>query len=214
MSEELTLSRWESGVVLDCLNDFLLQFEAAKQYNYYSLPTPKAPIGYTFMEDHLYCHHIHEIRKHSKRHIRLPFWLEVNKECTFSFKKLTLTGSDFLLEEIIGLRHSEVKTLLPKRKFNTSTCFLTWISLQFWLVDYILQQYFLLISLHWEFISHSVSFQNSYHFPVFISRLRSLPILPCRTTPWTGLWNLDQILSGWKCKISWTRHFWKKLRFH
>ena len=49
LSEEITLTRRELGVVLDCLNDFLLQFEAARQSNYYTLPTPKAPIGYTFL---------------------------------------------------------------------------------------------------------------------------------------------------------------------
>ena len=125
LSEEITLTRRELGVVLDCLNDFLVQFEAARQSNYYSLPTPKAPIGYTFLKDDLFCHHIHEIRKHSKRHIRLSFRLELNKDWIFSFKKFTLTDSEFLLEEIIDLRHSEVKSLLSNRKFIRSTCFLT-----------------------------------------------------------------------------------------
>ena len=125
LSEEITLTRRELGVVLDCLNDFLLQFEAARKSNYYSLPTPKAPIGYTFLKDDLFCHHIHEIREHSKRHIRLSFRLELNKDWIFSFKKFTLTDSEFLLEEIIDLRHSEVKSLLSNRKFIRSTCLLT-----------------------------------------------------------------------------------------
>ena len=125
LSEEITLTRRELGVVLDCLNDFLLQFEAARQSNYYSLPTPKAPIGYTFLKDDLFCHHIYEIREHSKRHIRLSFRLELNKDWIFSFKKFTLTDSEFLLEEIIDLRQSEVKSLLSNRKFLRSTCFLT-----------------------------------------------------------------------------------------
>ena len=125
LSEEITLTRRELGVVLDCLNDFLLQFEAARQSNYYSLPTPKAPIGYTFLKDDLFCQHIHEITEHSKRHIRLSFGLELNKDWIFSFKKFTLTDSEFLLEEIIDLRHSEVKSLLSNRKFIRSTCFLT-----------------------------------------------------------------------------------------
>ena len=125
LSEEITLTRRELGVVLGCLNDFLLQFEAARQSNYYSLPTPKAPIGYTFLKDDLFCHHIHEIREHSKRHIRLSFRLHLNKDWIFSFKKFTLTDSEFLLEEIIDLRHSEVKSLLSSRKFIRSTCFLT-----------------------------------------------------------------------------------------
>ena len=124
LSEEITLTRRELGVVLDCLNDFLLQFEAGRQSNYYSLPTPKAPIGYTFLKDDLFCHHIQEIREHSKRHIRLSFRLELNKDWMFSFKKFTLTDSEFLLEEIIDLRHSEVKSLLSNRKFIRSTCFL------------------------------------------------------------------------------------------
>ena len=85
LSEEITLTRRELGVVLDCLNDFLLQFEAARQSNYYSLPTPKAPIGCTFLLDDLFCHHIHEIRERSKRHIRLSFRLELNKDWIFSF---------------------------------------------------------------------------------------------------------------------------------
>ena len=130
------------GVVLDCLNDFLLQFEAARQSNYYSLPTPKAPIGYTFLKDDLFRHHIHEIREHSKRHIRLSFRFELNKDWIVSFEKFTLTDSEFLLEEIIDLRHSEVKSLLSNRKFIRSTCFLTWILLQFWLVDHIPQENF------------------------------------------------------------------------
>ena len=125
LSEKITLTRRELGVVLDCLNDFLLQFEAARQSNYYSLPTPKAPIGYTFLKDDLFCHHIHEIREHSKRHIRLSFRLELNQDWIFSFKKFTLTDSEFLLEGIIDLRHSEVKSLLSNRKFIRSTCFLT-----------------------------------------------------------------------------------------
>ena len=93
LSEEITLTRRELGVVLDCLNDFLIQFEAARQSNYYPLPTPKAPIGYTFLKDDLFCHHIHEIREHSKRHIRLSSRLELNKDCIFPFKKFTLTDS-------------------------------------------------------------------------------------------------------------------------
>ena len=125
LSEEITLTKRELGVVLDCLNDFLLQFEAARQSNYYSLPTPKAPIGYTFLKDDLFCHHIHEIREHSKPHIRLSLGLELNKDWIFSFKKITLTDSEFLLEEIIDLRHSEVKSLLSNRKIIRSTCFLT-----------------------------------------------------------------------------------------
>ena len=108
-SEEITLTRRELEVVLDCLIDFLLQFEAARQSNYYSLPTPKAAIGYTFLKDDLFCHHIHEIREHSKRHIRLSFRFELNKDWMFPFKKFTLTGSEFLLEEFIDFRHSEVK---------------------------------------------------------------------------------------------------------
>ena len=125
LREEITLTRRELGVVLDCLNDFLQQFEAARQSNYYSLPTPKAPIGYTFLKDDLFCHHIHEIREYSKRHIRLSFRLELNKDWIFSLKKFTLTDSEFILEEIIDLRHSEVESLLSNRKFIRSTCFLT-----------------------------------------------------------------------------------------
>ena len=144
LSEEFTLTRRDLGVVLDCLNDFLLQFEAARQSNCYSLPTPKAPIGYTFLKDDLFCHHIHEIIEHSKRHIRLSFRLELNKDWIFSLEKFTLTGSKFLLEEIIYLRHSEVKSLLSIQKLIRSTCFLTWNLLQFWLVDHIPQQKFFL----------------------------------------------------------------------
>ena len=33
LSEEITLTRRELGVVFNCLNDFLLQFEASKQSN-------------------------------------------------------------------------------------------------------------------------------------------------------------------------------------
>ena len=71
LSEEITLTRRELGVYLDCLNDFLLQIEAARESNYYPSPAPKATIGYTFLKDDLFCHHINEIREHSKRHIRL-----------------------------------------------------------------------------------------------------------------------------------------------
>ena len=66
LSEDINFTRRELGVVLVCLNNFLLQFEAARQSNYYSLPTPKAPIGYTFLKDDLFCHHIHEIRKRGR----------------------------------------------------------------------------------------------------------------------------------------------------
>ena len=123
-SEEFTLTRRELGVVLDCLNHSSIQFEAARQSNYYSLPTPKAPIGDTFLTDDLYCHHIHEIREHSKRHIRLSFRLKLNKDWIFSFEKFTVTDSEFLLEEIIDLRHSEVKSLQSNQKFVRSMCFL------------------------------------------------------------------------------------------
>ena len=91
----------------------------------------------------IFCHHIHEIREHSKRHIWPSFRLELNRDWIFSFKKITLTGSEFLLEEIIDLSHSEVKCLLSNRKFIWSTCFLTWVLLHFWLVDRILQHKFL-----------------------------------------------------------------------
>ena len=73
LGEEITLTRRELGVVLDRLSGFILQFEAARQSNYYSLPTPKTPIGSTLLKSDLFCHHIHEIREHSKRHIRRPF---------------------------------------------------------------------------------------------------------------------------------------------
>ena len=48
LSEKVTLTRRQLGVVLDCLSDFLLQFEAAGESFNCSLATPKAPIGYTF----------------------------------------------------------------------------------------------------------------------------------------------------------------------
>ena len=72
-SEEFTLTRREVGLVLTCSNDFLLQIETARETKFYSLPTPEAPIGDTFLRDNLSCHHVHEIREHSKRHIRLSF---------------------------------------------------------------------------------------------------------------------------------------------
>ena len=163
------------GVVLDCLNDFLLQFEEAKESNYYSLPKSEAPIDYTFLKCDLFCHHTHEIRKHSKRHIRLSFRLDLNKQWLFSFEKFTLTGSRFLFDEknrFTSLRSK--KNPLSNKKTTRSTCFLTWILVQFWLVDPILQKIFSLNSFHWEFISHFASFQNSNHFPIFLSCLPTL----------------------------------------
>ena len=144
LSEAITLTRRELGVVLDCLNDFLLQFEAARQSNFYILATLKAPVGYTFLKDDLFYHHIHEIREHSKRHIRLSFRVDLNKGWIFSLEKITLTGSEFFVEKIINFGHFEVKSLLSNRKFIRSTSFLIliWILLQFWLVDRILQQIF------------------------------------------------------------------------
>ena len=44
LSEETTPERREMGVVFDCLNDFLLQFGAAIEINYYSLSTAKPPL--------------------------------------------------------------------------------------------------------------------------------------------------------------------------
>ena len=118
LSEENTLTKRELGVVLDCSNNFWPEFEAARRSNYYPLPTPKAPIGYTFLKDDRFSHLIHEIREHSKRHIRLLFRIELNKDGKFSPKKNTLTGSQFLFEEIIDLRHCEVKSLLSNRKLT------------------------------------------------------------------------------------------------
>ena len=87
LSEEITLTRRDLEAVLDCLNDFLLQFEAARQSNFCCFPTPKASIGYRFLKDDIFCHHIHEIREPSKRQIRLSFGLQLNKDWIFSFKK-------------------------------------------------------------------------------------------------------------------------------
>ena len=87
LSGEFTLTRRELGVFLDCLNDFLLQFEASRKSNEYSSPTWKTPIGYTFLKDDHFCHHIHEIGEHSKRHIRLSFRLELNKDWIVPFKE-------------------------------------------------------------------------------------------------------------------------------
>ena len=125
LGEEITLTRRELGVVLDCLNDFLLQFEAGRQSKNYSLPTPEAPIGYTFLQDNLFRHQLHEIREQSKRHIRLSFRLELKKDWIFSFENFTVTGSEFLVEENIDLRQSEVKSLLFNRNLIRSTCFPT-----------------------------------------------------------------------------------------
>ena len=98
LGEENTLTRRELGLVLDCLNDVLLPIEAARLSKYYSLPTPKAPIGHTFLKDDLFLHHMHEVREHSKRHIRRSFRLELTKDWIFPFEIITLTGGEFLLE--------------------------------------------------------------------------------------------------------------------
>ena len=52
--------------------------------------------------------------------------------------------------------------------------FFTWDLLHFWLVDRNIQQEFLLNSFHTDFISHFVSIQNSYHFPIFFSLFPTL----------------------------------------
>ena len=100
----------------------------------------------------------------------------MNKDWIFSFKKYTLIGSDFYLEEYIGLRNSEVKFLLSNRKFIRSTCFLMWFLLQFSLVDRKLidGRIFILNWIHTKFFSKFVSLQNSYHFPIFLSRFPTL----------------------------------------
>ena len=79
-----------------------------KKSNCYSLPTLKNPIGYTFSKDHLFCHHIHEIKKHPKRHIKLSFRLEQNNKWLFSIKRFSQTANQFLSNEIVCLHHSEI----------------------------------------------------------------------------------------------------------
>ena len=174
LSEEIILTRRELGVVLGCLNDFLLQYLAAGQFNYYSSPTPKAPTSYTFLTDDLFCQHIHEIGEHSKRHLRLSFGLELNKDWIFSFRKFTLTGSEFLLEEITDLRQSEkkasnlIENLLDPRVFSREFhCSFDWLIL-------FSSRNFLLNSFHTEFISQFVPIQNNFHFPIFLSRCPTL----------------------------------------
>ena len=218
LSEENTLTRRDLRVVLHCLNNFLLQFEAARKSDYYSLATPKALISYTFPKVDLFCHHLQEISEHSKRHIRLWFWLELNKNWIISFEKFTLNGSEFLLEEIIELRHSEAKktsylieNLLDPRVFSREFyCNFDW------LIVFSSRNFILLNSFHTEFFSHFVSILNNYHFPIFFSGFPVLLNMIFSVSNNNMNWSLKfgPYTVSLEVKILWTRQFWFQLRFH
>ena len=74
--EDTTSTKQNLAPTLYCLNNFLDQYEKAKNSNYYSLPTPKNAVRYTFSKDDLFCQHIHQTKKHPKRHINLSSRLQ------------------------------------------------------------------------------------------------------------------------------------------
>ena len=103
----MTLTKQDLDSTLYCLNVFPDQYEKAKKSNYYSLPTPKTPFGYTFSKDDLFCHQIHEVRKHPNSHIRVSARLELNNNWLFSIKEFIQTSNQFLLSKNVNLHHSE-----------------------------------------------------------------------------------------------------------
>lgn len=121
LAQEVTVSKEELSAIFYQLKDFLDQYEKVKKLNYYKLPTPKNPIGYSFGTDDLFCHHVHEIREDPSRHIRLSFRLELDNNWLFSFKKFNRIGEQFQLVEVIDLHHTEILKLFTNRSFILST---------------------------------------------------------------------------------------------
>ena len=121
LAQELTVTKQEVAAVIYQLSDFVEQYKKVKNSNYYRLPTPKNPFGYSFATDDLFCHHVHEIREDPSRHIRLSFRLGLDNNWLFSFKKFNRIGDQFQLVEFIDLHHTEIFKLFTSRSFILST---------------------------------------------------------------------------------------------
>ena len=106
--ERITSTKQDLSSTLYCLNKLYDQEQKAKNSKYYSIPTLKNPSSYTFSKDHIFCHHVHEIKDHPRRHTRLSFRPELKDIWLFWMMKFTQAADQFLLAENIILHCSEL----------------------------------------------------------------------------------------------------------
>ena len=110
-------SKRELTCLVDNLRDFLETFDQASKCIQIPLPKPKVEIGSTKSKDNLFVHHYNDIIEHPKRQIRLSFRFGNKNSCVFSLKKFELHGNQFILSEIVNLKHRENHQLNKNRYY-------------------------------------------------------------------------------------------------
>ena len=108
VQEEVKISEREIPLLVDSLRDFLKTFDHASKCIQIPHPKPKVEIGSTKSKDNLFAHNYDDIIEHSSRHTRLSFRLGNNNSCVLSIKKFELHRNQFILTEIVHLKHREI----------------------------------------------------------------------------------------------------------
>ena len=125
LEEEVSVSlkEQELAAIFNTLRQFLKQYDKTVKFAaLYPLPKPKQEIGFTLYKDEHFAHYFQDIKEHCNRQTRLSFRFERNKKCCFSIRKFEIVGEQYVLTEIINLRHCEVYSLYKNCYYIASRC--------------------------------------------------------------------------------------------
>ena len=86
--------------LLDSLGGFLKDFDQSNKVSQIPLPKPKFEIVFTKAKVELFSHCCRNIVEHLNRPILLSLWLEKNKTCVFSIKKLKIKVINSFLQKL------------------------------------------------------------------------------------------------------------------
>ena len=126
----MNISKRELTCLVDSLRNFLKTFDQAWKCTQTPLPKPKVEIGSTKSKDNLFAHYYNDFIEHPNRQIRLTFRFGNKNSCVFSLKKFELHGNQFILTEIVNLKHREIHHLYKNRYYVGNKCEKKWEQLQ------------------------------------------------------------------------------------
>ena len=122
LQEEVNISKRELTCFVDNLSDFLKTFDQASKCIQIPLPKTNVEIGSTKSKDNLFAHYYNGIIEHPNRRIRLSYRFGNNNSRVFPLKKFELHGNQFILTEIVNLKHREIQHLYKNRYYVANKC--------------------------------------------------------------------------------------------
>ena len=118
----MVISKRELTSLVDSLRNFLKTFQPANKCIQIPLPKPKVEIGPTKSKDNRFAHYDKDVVEHPNRQIRLLFRFGDKNICVFLSKKFELHVNQFILAEIVKIKHYDIHYLFKNRYYVANKC--------------------------------------------------------------------------------------------